>query len=146
MMKRSLIRSITCFCCCLWLFLLLIGLLLQEADASSASSSCGRDSDCNSVAPHGRVVCRRHECSCKQGFVELHKFDAETGVKTEVLCYWPTPLWFWIVTHLIALVSPFILAGLMYLIVGACQDSCREQSDPASPSETVPLAGERRRK
>lgn len=104
---------------------------------SGVWSLCGSDYDCLSLQPDGRAVCREQECSCRSEFAEEHEFAAD-GSKSVLHCRWPTPIWFWTITHFITFVTPVILAGLGYLMYTWCRDSCCRRRG-ASQTETRAL-------
>lgn len=107
---------------------------------------CSSDADCVTLAPNGRAICQVAECSCKEGFAEQHTFDA-SGNKKEVHCHWPTPVWFWAITHFVTFLSPFILSGSFYLIYSWCTECCSPSgaADSSDSCETVPIANRRRK-
>ena len=113
-------------------------LAMQSRTVESQQPQCTRDADCESIAPFRRVVCRLGQCNCREQFMEQHTFDNETQLKTQVICIWPTPVWAWVLTHFVAILSPFILAGLLYLLIASCRDCCRSV-EQASLDETRPI-------
>ena len=74
------------------------------------SESCEKDADCSMISGSSadHVVCKRSQCSCKEEYYEAHTFAAD-GSKTEVTCSWVVPVWLWILTHILAFLTPIAL-------------------------------------